>query len=130
MRDDRKFLDGEFQIYPGHPITIAWIIVNVHPTYEDAFGYDCECKDHIHTCRTPWPRALSNNDIPGAGGNVYTGLDVLKWLREGLDPERVFKVADSYWVTSCAVLRRAEGQAQAQKAWGKLVKSSWWHRKP
>lgn len=94
MRDDRTIL-GEFSVYPGHAITIAYLITKVFPTYEAATApsYDRAGKP------LGWCEALSNNDIPGAGGNVHNGVDVLRKLHEGQDIETVYAWADQVWAS-------------------------------
>ena len=66
--------------YPGHPITLAWCIINRFPDLSKALE-----------------GALQSSDIPGAGGNVHRALDVLKQLHSGMPFDTVVKLADQYW---------------------------------
>lgn len=116
-------------VYPGHPITIAYIIVKVFPTYAAAF------KNTEHN----FCEALGSIDIPGAGGNVNNALHFLVQLHQRTPFERAVEVANSMW-DNCdnqregggifapneesrqRFLRRwEEGQAQAE-----LVKPHLW----
>ncbi len=89
MRNDRALLDGDFAVYPGHPITLAYLIVCKYNSYEEAAG--------IPDGR-PYPGALGDIDIPGAGGNVHNALDVLRRaVKEKTPIEQVFAFADETW---------------------------------
>ena len=69
-----ELLDKEWSVYPGHPVTVAYLIVKIYPNYEEAFAGDGTVWDY--------PNALSDNRIPGAGGNVSSAISLLRDLRE------------------------------------------------
>lgn len=65
----------EQTIFPGHPLVIATIIMKHYPNLDEAFA---KKEDHS------FPNALEDQNIPGAGGNVYSALDALRYVRDGL----------------------------------------------
>ncbi len=76
-------------VYPGHPVTIALAIVETYTSYEDATTVDPGKE---------FSRALSNTEIPGAGGNVYNALHMLKNL-EKISWEEAIRLADQTWAS-------------------------------
>lgn len=62
-------------IFPGHPLVIATIIMKCYPSLDEAF-----IKKEGHD----YPNALEDQNIPGAGGNVWFALDAIRYVREGL----------------------------------------------
>lgn len=62
-------------VYPGHPVTIAVAIFRAYPSIEKAFEMT------VHGC----PAALGNGDVPGAGGNAYQGLGLVRKLLDDGD---------------------------------------------
>ena len=91
-------------VYPGHPITVAYLITRCFPNYEAAFQKDGS--------RWNYASALSSSIIPGAGGNVHAALDFLSYLRnEYLDWDGAIEWADNYW-------KRCDGQANGGGSWG------------
>jgi hypothetical protein len=85
----RDFLNGEVAIYPGHPLTIAYLIVNAYPSLVAAIR---------KSDQTTYPDALSNGNIPGAGGNVLVALDFLrKAVIEHAPINDVIDHANSFW---------------------------------
>lgn len=78
----------EWAVYPGHPITLAYLIFKIYASSEAANA----------NTKYNWPEAVGDGRIPGAGGNVYNALYFLRILEEyGFDLERAFKVADECW---------------------------------
>lgn len=75
-------------VYPGHPITVALCIIRQFASLEEAHGRDP---------LTGFTRASTSGAIPGAGGNVALGLDVLDMLKKGESWENVVKFADEAW---------------------------------
>lgn len=77
-----------FSVYPGHPVTVAYLITQIFPTYEEAFD-------------TPegvtYGGAIGSCKIPGAGGNVYEALDLLSRLRDGMPWSLAIKYANDSW---------------------------------
>lgn len=105
-----EFPDNEefhFSIYPGHPVTIAYLIVNIFPTYESAFA---------KPDGSPYSSALGSCKIPGAGGNVSDALCLLKYLHDGIPWSLAIKDADDGWA-------RCDGQAKGGYEWGKKEKT-------
>lgn len=77
---------GEHAVYPGHPITLALLVVNNFASLDEAKSREG---------RT-FPAALECSHIPGAGGNVYSALDFLHHLKH-LSWDDAVKIADDYW---------------------------------
>ena len=74
-------------VYPGHPNAIALIIMEKYPSYEAALDKPEDKQSAA---------ALRDGDIPGAGGNVYSALDVLeKLVKDG--PEAAFEAGNKMW---------------------------------
>lgn len=86
---------AEPAIYPGHPVTIALLIVEAYPSLADA---ERKCE------RTGYPAALGSADIPGAGGNVRAALRLLQSVRAGALLAEAVEHARDYW-------SRCDGQA-------------------
>lgn len=86
MRDYE--LLGEWAVYPGHPITIAYCIVRNYPSLAEALAVP---EGRIYAS------ALGDNDIPGAGGNVRAALDVLRQAAKDEALDTVFALADDMW---------------------------------
>lgn len=112
----------EVAVYPGHPITLAWIITKVFPTFEEAFK----------TTEYNWAAALGSIDVPGAGGCVHNALHVLQMLQQGEPLETAFAFADDMWARTDTQKendpkRWKEGQEQADKVKPLLrQRESWW----
>lgn len=112
---------GEPAVYPGHAVTLALLITHAFPSLEAAAATGKQ-----------FPRALESNNIPGAGGNVYVALDLLRRLRAGEVWEDAMWFADEAWSNCDSQLERntkrwVEGQAQADRC--KLLlaaRASWW----
>ena len=65
------------------------------------------------------PHALSNGNIPGAGGNVYAALNLLHQVKRlKLSAEKAFEHADYYW-SACSP-QISQGQAQANRIKARL----------
>lgn len=84
------------QVYPGHPIVIAYCITKVFNSLAEASSR----KDR------EYPAALESGDINGASGNVYAGLDLLHRISLRLihnnEPRTSaisaeLELADRYW---------------------------------
>jgi len=92
-------------VYPGHPLSIAYLILLAYPSYEAATSLNGN-----------YPEALTSAVIPGAGGNVHAALDFLKSVPI-IGVERAIEHADHYWA-QCASgenfgSRHGAGQLQA-----------------
>ncbi len=120
------FGNPEFAVYPGHPVTIAWVIVQAFPTFDSAFK----------NTEFDFPAALGSPDIPGAGGCVYGALDFLSSLRKGTCSEvEAFRRADEYWTTTDDNRTQypekwQEGQKQADRIKELLRAHRGWWKKP
>lgn len=150
MRADLEHLKTA-AVYPGHPVTIGYLITLLYPSYEAAvesvYGRDDGRYISTHAC--------CNNDIPGAGGNVHSGERLLQRLRNGEDITDVYAWADEVW-RGCdsqatgghyteerypdpverqrwkdkTIQRWKDGQAQADALKEKLVfRSAWWKQR-
>jgi len=98
-------IGSDSSVYPGHPVTVAYLITRCFPNYKAAFQKD----------GTKWnyASALSSSKIPGAGGNVHAALDFLSYLRsEDITWEGAVKWADDYWAT-------CDGQAKGGGSYAK-----------
>ncbi len=123
MSRDFEFL-GEAAVYPGHPITLAYLITKVFPSYGEAVK--------VHAGRN-YSAALASTDIPGAGGCVHEALSLLHGLREGefSSLEEAFSWADQDWSrTDSQKVRDPErwrqGQEQADRVKPLLADRSFW----
>lgn len=76
-------------IYPGHPVTIARIIMIVFPSLEAALA--AKTKDDES------PAALRSLAVPGAAWAVNNALTLLRSLNEGMQPEEAIRLADQEW---------------------------------
>mgnify|MGYP006352853343 FL=1 len=98
---------GEPFVYPGHAVTIALLIIHAFPSLEAA-----EAKGDN------FPAALEASLIPGAGGNVYSALTLLRRMRDGMTWHEAIENADGGW-KSCddhyGSERWKRGQAQADR---------------
>lgn len=115
--------NGSWPVYPGHPITVAWYIVNKYPSFEEAIKVPAGRE---------FENALADNDIPGAGGEVVGALTFLKKLVDGEPWESAVAWADARWRDGKAGghgRKVAPGLAQANYVKPLLkAKSSWWKK--
>lgn len=81
---------GEFAVYPGHPVTLALVIVRTHESFEAANTY----KEGF-----AWPHAVGCNAVPGAGGNVHAAMDLLVRWSKGEDLDKLVERADQTWAS-------------------------------
>jgi hypothetical protein len=106
-RLQRDVLGKEDAVYPGHAVTLALLIVHAFDSLEAA-----EAKGRNY------PAALGSHLIPGAGGNVYGALGLLRWLKGGMGWGLALKAADDAWA-SCdgqfGTDRWRKGQEQADR---------------
>lgn len=108
---------GEHAIYPGHPMTIAYCIINKYKSLEEA------SKLSEHNC----PEAVGDGDIPGGGGSVYSALDFLHNINKGVPIEIAIKEANKTWKSYCwgPHADRAEpGQKQANNIKQKFIEAA------
>jgi hypothetical protein len=79
-------------VYPGHPICLAYLIMRLYPDYDTARKRE----DGETYCN-----ALRDARIPGAGGNIWAAMDVLKRAKV-VNPESALLYGESYWLTGRA----------------------------
>lgn len=115
------FGEAEHAVYPGHPVTLAWLITEEFETFEEAF--------HTTPHLPGISNALGSVEIPGAGGNVCAAMDLLQSLRKGKKFKDAIKRADQVWeeYNLGEEGKRARGQEQADRVKPLLKKNkSWW----
>jgi len=80
-------LDQNSFVYPGHPVVLAVMIMKKFASWKEA------------SARTKYtfPAALGSQEIPGAGGAVYSALDVLKRIKLGISCEDALAEANRVW---------------------------------
>jgi len=109
MRQDKELL-GDWSVYPGHPVTIAFLIIHKYPSLYEALyrkNSDSDCA------------ALKDCDIPGSGNAVYLALDLLKELKNTPSLEETIQTHSRRWVENRKSGDHPQaalpGQAQADK---------------
>ena len=117
MRSDIDLL-GESAAYPGHPVTLGYLIFKHFRSMGEASE-----RPEGHQC----PRALSSSAIPGAGGCVYDALRFLRDLKEGVEFTEAVDRANTSWGQrdnhkEDDLPRYHEGQKQADRV-GALFQS-------
>jgi hypothetical protein len=85
---------GDFPVYPGHALVVAYEIINVFPDIASAL----ERTNTESRC----PAALADNRISGAGGEVYTACELLTRAKAGESVEALMDWADEVWVSGSA----------------------------
>jgi hypothetical protein len=86
-----KHIIGNWPVYPGHPCTIALCILRKYPRVDDAFTKTAD----------GWSTALSDSDIPGAGGCVSQGLTLIGMVRRGSTPDAAVHWGLDAWIRRC-----------------------------
>lgn len=120
MRAELDLPDGA-SVYPGHPLTIAYLITKAHSCFEEAAAPTCH----------GFARALGNNEVPGAGGNVHHGLEVLRKLHKGWDLPKAAEWAKQIWARTDRQDHVVQGQEQADKVLPLLATNpTWWQPRP
>lgn len=120
----RDLLGFDPFVYPGHAVTVALFIIHAFDSFEDATRTEA---------RNFFPNALGSHLIPGAGGNVYGALALLRHLREGMPWGKAIEIADRNW-KDCdghfGTLRWRSGQEQADRLKPHLNERVWtWLKK-
>jgi hypothetical protein len=82
-----NILDGQFAVYPGHPLVVAWVIMNVYDTPDEALAMT----------KHGWCEAVGSNDIPGAGDGAGNGARVCRKIRDGMSGEDAADLAEELW---------------------------------
>lgn len=90
----------------GHPVCIAYLIMRVFPSHDEAVSRP----EGATYCK-----ALCDQRIPGTGSNVWAALDMLK-RAHCLGVDVALKEAQTYWENSDS---SAENKVKGtQQAWG------------
>lgn len=90
-----KEVTGDYVVYPGHPLVVAYEIMSVFTSPEDA----------LKPCRTGGlncPEAVADNRISGGGGEVYAACNLLHLAQQGASAEELIAWADERWVSGGA----------------------------
>ena len=106
-----KDATGDYPVYPGHPLTLAYEIIQVFPNPEAALKT-------VQSGNLNCPEAVADSRITGAGGEVYGACELLERARKGEPGEKLIEWADWRWTSSQAgghVDRVEPGLAQAEK---------------
>lgn len=99
-----KILSAQGAVYPGHPVTLAYLIMRQYKSLADARQPDGQ-----------YPSALTNQAIPGGGGSVHAALDLLD-RAELVGIEQALAHGDRDWMVFTETPfqdRRQPGQCQA-----------------
>ncbi len=112
-------------VYPGHAVTLAYAIMQAYPSLEAAL---------TRRANESFPEALGNNDIPGAGGCVYSALEILR-LAYSVGLDAAFERGDEIWLSETQTAytdRRLPGQIQADglKEAFRTIFASWQEKTP
>lgn len=111
-------IDVSNPIYPGHPITIAYLITKTFSCFEEASAPTSH----------GWCRALGDGRIPGAGGPVSAGVQFLEKLYKGDDLKDVVERAREIWRSETSAAYQDKylaGEEQASQCLP-LLDPSWW----
>ena len=108
--ETEKRLLGRTTIYPGHPVVMALLITHLF--------------DDLASAATPtehgWSAAVGSSDIPGGGGEVASGLNLLIKVAAGeCSLDEAIAWGDERWALSKAgghADRVEPGQCQAELA--------------
>ncbi len=102
---------GEYPVYPGHPLVIAWEIMSVFDSPAEALR---TVTDHGLNC----PEAVADNRVTGGGGEVHRACDLLRRALAGASAEELMAWADERWISGQAgghIKAIEPGLAQAEK---------------
>lgn len=80
-------ISGDSIVYPGHPLVVALIIMNVFENFASATEMN----------GGSYNAALSSSDVPGAGDHVHAAISALKLGRNGASADEVIQYANNYW---------------------------------
>lgn len=74
-------------IYPGHPLVVATIIMELYPSFEEA----------NRPTEHGWSEVLSDHRVPGAGDHVGAAMRTLSIGAKGGSPDEMIHHATTYW---------------------------------
>ena len=102
LNEEALLGDGQFVQYPGHPTVLAALIVMKFPSFGEA---------SVRLPGATYPRALGDEDIPGAGSSVYAALGILEMIgKVGIDDALIH--AEDYWTELCAGDKKFPGEVE------------------
>lgn len=116
---------GGVEVYPGHPLVLATIIMHTFDTFDAA---DRPTKDG-------WCEALADCRVPGAGDHVRAAMRVLRMGSGGETADEMVAAANRYWERCRAgghVENVEAGSAQSTKIEPafRATASDWFASKP
>lgn len=82
-----KNLTGDWPVYPGHPLVLATVVMEVFPSFEAA----------NRQTEHGWCEALADSRIPGASCHVYAAMRLLKLGADGRSADDMIEFARDYW---------------------------------
>lgn len=85
---------GDYPVYPGHALVVAWEIMNVFPDAASALKRS--------DTNTACPEAVADGRISGAGGEVYAACELLKRAQAGESADALMDWADEIWISGSA----------------------------
>lgn len=90
----QQTLLGGPAVYPGHPLTLGLLIMEAYP---DLAAAKARPDAKPGASYPPAPAALASS-LPGAGGCMYSALDLLARIQDGrLTPEEAVEFARTDW---------------------------------
>lgn len=105
-----KTIISEGAVYPGHPVTLALLIMHRYPSLSEA---------KAPTPSSGFRSALADINIPGAGGEVSGALTLLEKIGAGeLNTEDAIEWGKASWARNaenCYADRVVPGQQQADR---------------
>lgn len=90
-----KTATGDYPVYPGHPLTVAWQIMAAFPGPSEALAT-------VTTGGLNCPEAVADSRISGAGGEVHRGCDLLRKAQQGIPANELIAWADECWTNGQA----------------------------
>lgn len=91
-----ELFGNDVPVPPGHPLCLAYLIMHKYGSLAEARARPTV--PDLYAGPNP-PAALSDSDIPGAGGTVWAALDMLRYAETAsLDVGVMY--ANDYWKSS------------------------------
>lgn len=112
---------GEPPVYPGHPLVIAWQIMAIYPSPEEALKHERDI-----AC----PAAVADSRVAGGGMEVHSACLLIKHAANGLSASALIEMADGQWAASngggyTLALKPAQRQADKLKPFFAEKLASW-----